>query len=134
MTTDTGSDRAAVRVVLDQPARQAALRLRGRFGSAIGAALVVVGALGYLAASVYTIVWLLNGHTTDPSAEVHNVAVLALVWVAAIGLGWLGQRGRRLLRGRRRLVLFLRRFGHAEATDAVSAACSRIGRRWRLVT
>ncbi|MEW8051872.1 MAG: hypothetical protein AB2809_16020, partial [Candidatus Thiodiazotropha sp.] len=37
--------------------------------------------------------------------------------------------------GRRRLVLFLRRFGYDEATEALSfAAASAMGQRWRLVT
>ncbi|MEW8102774.1 MAG: hypothetical protein AB2785_13535, partial [Candidatus Thiodiazotropha endolucinida] len=40
-----------------------------------------------------------------------------------------------LIRGRRRLVLFLRRFGYDEATEALSfAAASTMGQRWRLVT
>ncbi|MGE5156058.1 MAG: hypothetical protein ACM3JP_01005 [Betaproteobacteria bacterium] len=136
MTTGTGTDAdgTAVRVVLDQPAHRAALRLRGRLGSAIGGGLVAVGAAANAAAFVYTIVWVLHGETRDRDVQVHNLAVLASVWVVAIGLGWLGRRGMRLLRGRRRLVLFLRRFGHEPATDAVSAACARIGRRWRLVT
>jgi len=40
-----------------------------------------------------------------------------------------------LIRGKRRLVLFLRRFGFVEATQAVTfAAAKALGRSWRLVT
>ena len=42
MGIDMGMGRAPVRVVLDQPGYQAVLRLRGRFGSTIGAALVAL--------------------------------------------------------------------------------------------
>jgi len=43
--------------------------------------------------------------------------------------------GIRLVRGRRRLVLFLRKFGLTEATAAVTLAIAvSIGRTWRLVT
>lgn len=43
--------------------------------------------------------------------------------------------GRRLVRGKRRLVLFLRRFGYQSASKALTfAVSSAFGRRWRLVT
>jgi hypothetical protein len=43
--------------------------------------------------------------------------------------------GRRLVRGKRRLVLFLRRFGFQSASKALTfAVSSAFGRRWRLVT
>jgi hypothetical protein len=42
--------------------------------------------------------------------------------------------GRRLVRRRRRLVLFLRRFGYDDATRAVLAATESVGRTWRVVT
>jgi hypothetical protein len=43
--------------------------------------------------------------------------------------------GIRLLRGKRSPVLFLRRFGYTEATQAITFAVSKtIGRSWRLVT
>jgi len=46
-----------------------------------------------------------------------------------------GIPGTSILRGKRRLVLFLRRFGYDEATKAISiAAASSLGTRWRLVT
>ena len=43
--------------------------------------------------------------------------------------------GRSLLRGRRRLGLFLRRFGYGEATRTISrVVAGRTGRSWRIVT
>jgi hypothetical protein len=42
--------------------------------------------------------------------------------------------GVRLVRGERRLALFLRRFGHTEATDTMTFASAQIGSAWRLVT
>ncbi len=43
--------------------------------------------------------------------------------------------GRRLIQGKRRLVLFLRRFGFHKASQALTFAVScAFGRRWRLVT
>ncbi len=43
--------------------------------------------------------------------------------------------GRRLIRGTRRLVLFLRRFGFVDATQALTfALATAIGKSWRVVT
>ncbi|MEW8534203.1 MAG: hypothetical protein AB2569_00875 [Candidatus Thiodiazotropha endolucinida] len=59
------------------------------------------------------------------------VVFLIATVIAVVGL----TLGLRLIRGCRRLVLFLRRFGHDEATEALSfAAASAMGQRWRLVT
>ena len=42
--------------------------------------------------------------------------------------------GRRLVRRRRKTVLFLRRFGYDDATRAILAATESVGRTWRVVT
>jgi len=60
-------------------------------------------------------------------------------WLTIVGLavaGYLALRiGVRLLRGRRRSALFLRRFGFTDATRVLSEAVTRgLGRRWRLIT
>lgn len=60
-------------------------------------------------------------------------------WLAAGGIGVGGivaiVIGRASVRDRRRLVLFLRKFGYSEATTATTYAAERaMGRRWRLVT
>jgi hypothetical protein len=60
---------------------------------------------------------------------------LGSIWTAVTTAMVLGLAvGIRLLRGDRRLVLFLRRFGHTGATHAATIATASIGGRWRLVT
>ena len=60
--------------------------------------------------------------------------VLAVIGAAVAGIVlWI--LGAKLLRGRPRTVLFLRRFGFDQAKDFIShAAAQALGRRWRLVT
>ena len=65
----------------------------------------------------------LGGYPSGPLA-----LVLALFGVTAELLG------RRLVRRRRRTVLFLRRFGYDAATRAILAATESVGRTWRVVT
>jgi hypothetical protein len=55
------------------------------------------------------------------------------LWAAGTGLVVLFA-GLLLVRGRRRLVLFLRRFGDTDATHAATVATGRMGGSWRLVT
>lgn len=70
----------------------------------------------------------------DPEDGADASAVVALVVAAAVAAGII-LLGLRQLRGQRRLVLFLRRFGLAEATEAVSVAiATAMGRSWRVVT
>ena len=63
-------------------------------------------------------------------------ADLLLATAVSITITVVGLRvGLRLLRGNRKLVLFLRRFGYGDATKvATFAAAKTIGRSWRLVT
>jgi hypothetical protein len=57
------------------------------------------------------------------------------LWCAALTTAVLALAlGVRLMQGRRRLVLFLRRFGYTAATHAATVAAASIGGRWRLVT
>ena len=59
------------------------------------------------------------------------LATAVSITITIVGL----KVGLRLLRGQRRLVLFLRRFGYGDATKAATfAAAKTIGRSWRLVT
>jgi hypothetical protein len=56
-------------------------------------------------------------------------------WVVSVVVVVLaGYAGRQLARTDRRLVLFLRRFRHAEASHVVTVAANRIGGSWRTVT
>lgn len=74
-----------------------------------------------------------GGVFADASAG--DRAWLARILVLAVLLTAVGLPvGVRLLRGRRGLVLFLRRFGYTEATKVVTHAAQSVGRQWRLVT
>ena len=63
-------------------------------------------------------------------------AMLTSAWLASVLLAVSASKlGLSLLRRKRRLVLFLRRFGYSDATQAITtAAASRLGQSWRLVT
>ncbi|MDX8031079.1 hypothetical protein SK803_12700 [Lentzea sp. BCCO 10_0856] len=116
-----------VRIVLDGPRPRRAGR-----AAAVAASvpLILVGVVGLIG-----LVYLVALQLTDSfRGSDKTTAALYTAWCAVaafVGL-WLGLQ---LLRGRRRLVLFLRRFGYADATKALSfAATNAIGGSWRLVT
>ncbi|WP_086668417.1 hypothetical protein [Lentzea kentuckyensis] len=116
-----------VRIVLDGPRPRRAGR-----AAAVAASvpLILVGVVG-LIGLVYLVALQLTDSFRGPDK---TTAALYTAWcaVAAFAGLWLGLQ---LLRGRRRLVLFLRRFGYADATKALSfAATNAIGGSWRLVT
>jgi hypothetical protein len=109
-----------------------------RFGRSIvvllGLVLFVAGfvALAYptgIAALVGTGLAIGDG---PPPFTGRDVLALALFTVGGIGGVWLGLR---MIRGRRRLGLYLRKFGFADTTRTVShALSSAVGRSLRLVT
>ena len=123
-----------IHVVNEYPAPSRPLRrLAGALVWLLGALLILTGVL----ATVLPIVYLLLIIATlaiDPGAvrdmaPKPGIVILVVVAVASLSLGlW-------LVRGRRRLVLFLRRFGFTEATQAVTFALVKaLGGSWRLVT
>lgn len=119
-----------VRIVLDGPRPDVGRRVGRAFAVAAGVPLVMVGVVG-LVGLVYLVVMLV---TDSVASYDRDEAALYTAWCAVAGFAglWLGVQ---LLRGRRRLVLFLRRFGYADATRALSfAATNAIGGSWRLVT
>jgi hypothetical protein len=121
----------AVRIVLDGPGRGVGLRLGRALGVVAGLPLIVAGVAGLYGVILIGVFFIYV--KPDQAKDQHDAIVTGAVCAAAalIGLGL----GLRLLRGRRRLVLFLRRFGFDDATRAVSfAAAGAIGRSWRLVT
>jgi hypothetical protein len=62
-----------------------------------------------------------------PLWQLAGVSFLLMFVAGVVGVAF--------LRGKRKLILFLRRFGFDDATRAISlAAASSMGRRWRLVT
>jgi hypothetical protein len=93
----------------------------------------VIAALPTIFVAAATLVFTLAGDPPDlDTLEPGDVAFLAGSAAAAAVLGWLAVR---LLRGRRHLVLFLRRFGFTPATQALTAAAvGALGQGWRLVT
>jgi hypothetical protein len=121
----------AVRIVLDGPGRGVGPRLGRALGVVAGLPLLVAGVAGLYGVILIGIFFIYV--KPDQAKDQRDAIVTGAVCAAAalIGLGL----GLRLLRGRRRLVLFLRRFGFDDATRAVSfAAAGAIGRSWRLVT
>lgn len=101
----------------------------------IGVMLVIVG----LAASSLPVLFLVIGAVSiiSPSADFPDLdAAQAVTFIVATLIAVIGiALGLKLIRGRRRLVLLLRRFGFSEATKTLSyAAASAMGQRWRLVT
>jgi hypothetical protein len=121
----------AVRIVLDGPGRGVGPRLGRALGVVAGLPLIVAGVAGLYGVILIGVFFIYV--KPDQAKDQHDAILTGAVCAAAalIGLGL----GLRLLRGRRRLVLFLRRFGFDDATRAVSfAAAGAIGRSWRLVT
>jgi hypothetical protein len=131
---DAGGDAVAIEIVEDVPSGRLAWHQFVRFFAVLlGAALVVIGlsAAALPLLTVAALVMLLASGDT-PSDITNDWQPLAISAVVAwIGL-WLGVR---LIRGRRRLGLYLRKFGFAGTTQTVSRALrSAVGRSTRLVT
>jgi uncharacterized membrane protein len=94
----------------------------------LGFVLVVVSCL---ATAVFAFVTLVTVADLT-GAESSNWVAMAVSGIAAIAAFGAGVR---LFRGRRRLVLFLRRFGFTGATRALSeAVADSLGHDWRLIT
>jgi len=100
----------------------------------------VVGFLFILAAMlastipILVVTVVIGALVTNEKPELDGDGVRALVVASAVMVVGLFL-GLRLIRGRRRLVLFLRRFGFVPATHVLSfAVAEAAGRRWRLVT
>jgi len=120
----------AVRILLDGPRRPAGRRMARALAVVISLPLILAGVLGWAG---FAAVALLIASSSDRAAHLHDSLPTAAVWPAAALIGL--PLGIRLLRGKRRVVLFLRRFGFADATKALSyAANAVIGRSARLVT
>ncbi len=115
------------------------LKFFRRFKRVLATLLGVVFVMAGLAASslplIFVVVVIASGFspTIDfPDTKPDQAVIFLTATVfAAVGL-WLGIK---LVRGRRRQALFLRRFGYDRATEALSfAVTTAMGLRWRLVT
>jgi hypothetical protein len=97
----------------------------------LGFLLILAGMVAAIAPIIYVvavIVELSSARSRVPALE-PSIVITTLVMVASLTAGlW-------LVRGKRRLVLFLRKFGFTGATQAVTfAVVNALGRSWRLVT
>jgi hypothetical protein len=135
----------AVTVVSDVPRRSWGARtgagLARAAGIVVGGLLVLIGLLPLMALFLLIVVGLpvaMGAALSQKAQPALDGVDLADVWVAVCAVVPVVVVslivGIRLLRGRRRLVLFLRRFGHTAATHVVTLATTRIGGRWRFVT
>src|SRR5262245_53691020 len=129
-----------IRIVLDHPGQQIRHRLLRLIASLLGALLLGIGLLATVVAIPSGFVTLgdLMGrwqHEQVFPPEV-PVAKVELAFGASLMLAIIGIRyGRRLIRGKRSPVLFLRRFGYRGSMQVVTfAVASSIGSSWRLVT
>ncbi len=124
-----------IELVTTPPPKRLFRQLRRRLTQLIGALLFLTGLAASSLPLLFIMVLVISLFSVkvdfpDMDAEQAGVFFFATL-IALVGLGL----GLRLIRGRRQLVLFLRRFGYDEATAAVSfAAASSMGQRWRLVT
>jgi hypothetical protein len=132
--------RMAVTVLLDFPRRRIGPGPVQAAATLLGSVLVLIGLIAIVPAFALTIIGgIAAGGETGSGAGADLPSWLpgdfATIWVTAVATAVLALAvGVRLVRGNRRLVLFLRRFGHTAATHAVTVATTSIGARWRMVT
>ena len=116
---------------LPRPGRRSA---RLRFVVAlVGVLLLLVGliALGLTLLVAVAVVIGATGSRRQRGSELGVQMLVTFGAIAVVGL-WLGKRA---VRGRRPLGLFLRRFGYLEATRTMSATVAgQAGQMWRMVT
>ena len=115
-------------IVLDHAHPHRIWRLWRRVSILAGSVLLAAGTVAALAVLLLLIFVLGLDGLEAPQVSGKIVPAFA---VALVGL----TAGPRLIRGKRRLVLFLRHFGYTEATHTMTlAATQATGRTWRLVT
>jgi hypothetical protein len=98
-------------------------------------ALGLAGSVAFLALGVVLTAWRF-GSEQDPADLPLEPGLMLALWAvsAAVMIGGL-RYGRRLVRGRRLSVLYLRRFRDPASTRALTTAARRsLGGRWRMVT
>ena len=122
-----------VRLVLDHPHRHILRRAWSGLTEVVGGLIMIAGLAALLATFALSFFLVDAVSSADPVADAKTV--VALLAVATTLMVSCLVFGIRLLRGKRAPVLFLRRFGYTEATQAITFAVSKtIGRSWRLVT
>jgi uncharacterized BrkB/YihY/UPF0761 family membrane protein len=122
-----------VNIIHEYPDSNHLRRFLSRLARLLGALLVLCSLITFIplllimAAAIWSAV---DG--TELKLDSQDIPFFAGATILTIGFFFLG---RRLMRGRRQLVLFLRRFGFVGATEALTfALATAIGSSWRLVT
>jgi hypothetical protein len=123
----------AINLVHDYPRQN---RLRSFFSLLlrfIGACLLIVGLISAVPVCFFLIIEVLSAMDRKSSGFERDGVLIYLTFTAVMLVGLI--LGVWLLRGRRRLVLFLRRFGFVGATEVLTfALANAIGSSWRLIT
>jgi hypothetical protein len=127
-------------VVLDGPPHSRARRMASAAARAAGTALLMVTTVACVPAFLIGILEVLQVLPSDRERPLDDVSaegrrILLAGWLISVAVVVVaGGVGLRLARGHRRLVMFLRRFRNHDAARTVTAAASRLGGSWRLVT
>ncbi len=126
----------AAQVVLDLPAEGGFARFRRGLAALTGSVLmvaVVIAAPFTVVVAVGLVSDYLSGGTPDSPPPSGSSVVWGLVAVVGVFVGY--RLARWLIRGRRRLGLYLRKFGHGDSTRVLTTALtSAVGRQVRVVT
>jgi len=112
-------------------------RLLRRFSAIVGGVLLTVASAVGMLIAIIPAVMLMGIMGEDPLAETDRAIMgrLGVGWLLAVAVTISGSlAGSALLRRRRGMVLWLRRFGNKDAMLVVQAALDHIGRSWRVVT
>jgi hypothetical protein len=125
----------AVRVVERYPVVGVGGTILRILAAVIGILLMAAGVLASAVPLIYLIAVAISFGNADERADLFTRDSLVTVGVAlaivVVGL----TAGLWLVRGRRRLGLFLRRFGFTDATKTISfAVAGGVGRAWRMIT
>lgn len=123
----------SVRIITEAPPPDVVRPLVRLVRLFIGGILLLIGLVALVLAVTFgiaTVAYVL-GDNEEPLQTGEVLFLIGSAAAAVIGL-WLGIR---VLRGRRRLALFLRKFGFSDATEVLSFAVgSAMGDQWRLAT
>ena len=131
-----------VRIIFDYPGRQISSSIARTIAWIVGTLLTFIGLVATVIAIptgfvlVGDVMNQMQSKPEDLFGANFPLRQVELGFVGAVLLAWFGVRyGRRLVRGRRTVVLFLRRFGYRGSMQAVTfAVANTIGSAWRLVT
>lgn len=124
-----------MQIIQNLPHTPLGRRILRALAGLVGAVLTIAGLIATVPPLLFLVLSLLVLLMGDnPLSRLDADGLMGLLLCIAVAAVCL-YLGRRLVRGKRRLVLFLRRFGFQSASKALTFAVSTaLGRRWRLVT